>query len=1274
MIKNLDFLPFCNATDTSSSSKLVNKLDSKLDVDCDNLNSRVMGYCSYQITDIVDSEILLDDNDVLNDLELSEATDAALQLELNRVLNYDKEEDDPVNTETNTLVSRYVLNTMEVDSDGRIIVRLPWNNKNKHLLSKNYNLSKKILKSNFDKLNKSSDKLTMYNAVFKEQENLGIIEKIVDVDEFIQSNPDCCFLPHMGVFRMNRDTTKCRVVFLSNLSENYLNDSCVSHNKAMLPGPNLNHKISIALTLLRFDRFLLIFDIQKAFLNIGLNEIDQNKLMFLWFNNVDKGDYKVVAYRNLRLSFGLRCSPAMLMICLYYILVMDESDGDLNITEIKKEIYNTIYMDNGGYTCNTEEQLECCYDKLPGIFSKYKFNLQQFVTNNDSLQSKIDSSNDEVAPAKVKLLGTTWNRETDCLNIVDFKLDMEANTKRKVLKSLGSIYDILNIHLPLINRAKMYMRELQIDKHLKWDDQLSPDRLREWRNICRQVNNVPPIELPRMIGGRNDKYSLHAFTDAFKSIYGVVIYAKNECTGQISYLLSKNKLVNNKMLGKSIPSLEMLAVTFGLETLFDIYNNLTGTSIVIPINITNVHLYTDSLVCIHWIRSHFVNYAKMQKLSVFVQNKLRIIDGLCKQHPVTFHFTEGKLNPADFVTRICSYKTLISSSFFKGPDFLRLPEDSDPDLSVVVPDILSKQVDEVPEIGEPEQRTWAMKTEVKKMASHLIQPDKYSRISKLVRVHANVLKFVDKLKSRINVKSKLLADPINDSSFCSRALQHILLREQEICYPEEIDFLKDLSKPKSNIPKMASKLNLFLDDQSLLRVKCKLPVNYNGNFPILLPKNSSITNCIIREYHVKYGHAGLYFTLKQLRRDYWIEFCFSSVKKVVKSCNLCKRMNARSIKLNQNSYRDARINPVKTPFSYVYMDYFGPFTIKRENFRSKVYVLVITCMWSRAISLQLCDSLSVKDFLRAVQLHVFNHGIFQYCVSDLGSQLVAGSKVITDWLNDIEVVHYFDEFNLSHIKFTQFAKGNSALGSLVESCVKQSKNLIYKSIRNNVLSYNEFYFVIKEVNCIVNKRPIAFQNSLRDTSVVPPTISPEMLIYGREIPSINVIPTHFNRSDPDWSLSCEELKVDFGNLQRVRDRIKENYHGEFLQNLIDQAVDKPGRYKHNHHARLKPNDIVLLIEPFGKPCTYPLGIVKTVEVNSIGEVTAAKVLKGKTKEVVYRHSTSLKLLIPAEEDAVFESKPINDEKEVSINSARPPRNAAKKAKARISNLLDANLV
>ena len=59
----------------------------------------------------------------------------------------------------------------------------------------------------------------MVDDVICDQESRGVVELIPDIGNFIEQDPHCSFLGHMSIFKLTRETTKCRIVFLSNLSE-----------------------------------------------------------------------------------------------------------------------------------------------------------------------------------------------------------------------------------------------------------------------------------------------------------------------------------------------------------------------------------------------------------------------------------------------------------------------------------------------------------------------------------------------------------------------------------------------------------------------------------------------------------------------------------------------------------------------------------------------------------------------------------------------------------------------------------------------------------------------------------------------------------------------------------------------------------------------------------------------------------------------------------------------------------------------------------------------
>ena len=143
---------------------------------------------------------------------LQKAQKDILELTCPQFTNYETSEYGEHSYEVNDTLVAFALKSIARNKEGRLTMPLFWNEKVAHLLAKNRHLAEIILKANFKKLHKSN-RLQLVDAVFKEQESMGIIERVNNLEQYLEENPNSSFLPHMPVFRLNRETTKCRVVF-----------------------------------------------------------------------------------------------------------------------------------------------------------------------------------------------------------------------------------------------------------------------------------------------------------------------------------------------------------------------------------------------------------------------------------------------------------------------------------------------------------------------------------------------------------------------------------------------------------------------------------------------------------------------------------------------------------------------------------------------------------------------------------------------------------------------------------------------------------------------------------------------------------------------------------------------------------------------------------------------------------------------------------------------------------------------------------------------------
>ena len=223
-----------------------------------------------------------------------------LNVALENCLRYDKE--DHASNASDVNLNKFVLDNA-CTNDGRLELPALWNKSVLHRLPDNYTLAHSVLKSTYKKFSKQPDKLAQYDDAIQLQLEQGIIEEVPH--DTIKYDSRISYLPHNAVYKENSASTKCRVVFMSNLCDKRCSSN-LSHNQVSLPGCQLNNKLQTIATFYRFNKYLLIYDLEKAFVQLCLKPEDSLKLHFLWYRDISKGDRTVVTYRFKRVPFGLR--------------------------------------------------------------------------------------------------------------------------------------------------------------------------------------------------------------------------------------------------------------------------------------------------------------------------------------------------------------------------------------------------------------------------------------------------------------------------------------------------------------------------------------------------------------------------------------------------------------------------------------------------------------------------------------------------------------------------------------------------------------------------------------------------------------------------------------------------------------------------------------------------------------------------------------------------------------------------------------------------------
>lgn len=1008
-----------------------------------------------------------------------------------------------------------------------------------------------------------------YVAFMEDCINKGYAEKVSEADN-ASTDGKVWYIPHHPVTHPQKPG-KVRVVF--DCSAKY-DGICL--NDILLQGPDLTNPLIGVLTRFRQGYVALTADIEAMFYQVHVNPKHRDLLRFIWW---PKGDFDnpPEIYRMKVHLFGATSSPSC---CNFALRRVAEDNKDEFPDEVLGAVKSSFYVDDCLLSTDDPATAGNLAKDLQSLLKKGGFHLTKWRSNEDDLLLEIAGDSFESVkkldlekPQCERVLGLQWNTKTDTF---EFQVNIKERplTRRGILSVVSSIYDPLGFISPVILPAKLLLQDL-CQMKLGWDDQIPDEKISIWKGWLESLPLLSDYSVNRSMKppryGPVKSAQIHHFSDASEKAYGAVSYLRlvnNEDKIHCSLLMSKSKVAPLKRT--TIPRLELAGAV--VSTRLD-----TILKKELHIELEPSMFWTDSTAVLKYINN------TSSRFQTFVANRISKIRNA--SNPGQWRYVPTQLNPADDLSRIKKGNgedTLWSL----GPEFLWQTEENWPQQPS---DVASIPKDD-PEV---KRTAFAISTEECYSLS-----DVFERVSSWHRLKKSVawmLRFMKILKTRAKDRHPTQHVEIKEVKALSRsevkrAEISILKVVQKQHFLTEYKLLQNASdKEEQALVPLSSRL-VKLDpvfQDGLLKVGGRLrlaAIPEGMKHQVILPKESHVTSLIIDHHHVRNGHAGREHVLAELRKQYWILKGTAAVKGRLHRCFDCKMRQGKPEIQKMADLPRNRMVIDRPPFSFVGVDCFGPFAVKRGRSMEKRYGCIFTCLVIRAVHIEVLHSLDTSSFISGLRRFIARRGCPNEIRSDNGTNFVGAERELKEGINNWNQ-HQIHEYLLQeNIKWIFNPPLGSHHGGAWERCIRTVRKTVTAILKNQTLNDENLSTFMCEAERIINGRPLTrVSEDPRDLSA----LTPNHLLLLRECR--NLPPGIFDKQD-------QYCRRRWRQIQYMATQFWKRWVSEYLLSLQErQKWFQPRR-------NLIVGDLVLVSDVNNERGHWVKGIVEEVFPDSVGAV------------------------------------------------------------------------
>lgn len=979
--------------------------------------------------------------------------------------------------------------------------------------------------------------------------------KHVEVAPPVDEEEEVWYLPVFGVYHP-RKPDQIRGVFDSSATFRGL-----SLNDVLMSGPDLNNSLLGVLIRFRKEPVAITADIQQMFHCFYVRPDHRNYLRFFWHRNNDFNE-DLIEHRMRVHVFGNKPSPSVATYGLHRTALDAKDSFGPDVTDF---VLKHFYVDDGLISVPTEKQAVDLMKRTQHALAVHgNLRLHKIASNSKDVVREFDPDDLSKELKSLELsadlpiqrsLGLYWNMNLDTFT---FQISSEEKplTRRGVLSVINSIYDPLGFAAPVTIEGKLILRQLTVGS-TGWDEPLIDIEGQKWQTWKRMLSDLQDVSIPRQyvpcsLQG-NIRIKLHVFCDASEKAIAAVAYIHviyDENKHYVGFVIGKTKVAPPH--GHTIPRLELCSALLAVE-IYQLANEHLN------IEFDSVKFYSDSRVVLGYITN------QTRRFFIYVSNRVEQI--LKHSTPEQWNYVPTGLNPADIGTRGIAANKLQSSAWIQGPiDFLMrqsLEPDDASNLITCKSDVNTylSEVEPVPEATSGQSIV-----------------DRFERFSQWSRL---VLAF-GILKTRARQRRKKTS--YNQSVTFSEAENFIISVVQHSVYSEEIRCISSAQALQRGSAIQA--LGPVLDEQGILRVGGRLNKLKLNNFeknPAIIPGSHHIATLLVRHHHDLLKHQGRHLTEGAVRSaGLWITGGKRLVSSVIYKCITCKKLRGKIAAQKMADLPADRLEPAP-PFTNVGVDVFGPWQVITRKTRggsasSKRWGVLFTCLVTRAIHIEVVDSLSSSAFINAVRRFTSIRGKVKIFRSDRGTNFIGATddlKIDTISVEEDTLKKFLYDSGTKWIFNPPHSSHFGGAWERMIGLVRRILDAMLMEPSNRNVTHDVLCTLMAEVTTIINSRPLTPVSADPDNPFV---LTP------------NVLLTQKHSSDFDCpefgDISVKDmLRSEWKRVQGLANQFWKKWKSDYLHLL------QPRRKWKSEEPNIKEGDVVLMKEDSPRNF-WPMAVVQ----------------------------------------------------------------------------------